>query len=87
MVPIFVGRLSIVKVNQHVSQVLMQSVFYIVCSGCSVVRLRSLLILLTMVPTMPLSTSLVIGITLLMRCVLMRISAIVLIHRALLLVL
>ena len=90
VVAVFVGRFPVVQVDQHVGQVLMQSVFNVVGrTCCGVVRLRSLLVLLPMMSLMPMSlrSSLIRSIILLMGSVLMSISAIVLIHSTLFLIL
>ena len=71
VIPIFVGRLPIVQINQHVSQVLMQSVLNIVCRACRrIVRLRSLLLLILLLLLL-LSTILlcVVSGSMLMRCI------------------
>lgn len=90
MVAVFVGRFTVVQVDQHIGQVLVQSVLYVVSrTCCGVVRLRSLLVLLTMMSlmSMSLSISLIRSIILLMGSMLMSISAIVLIHSTLFLIL
>lgn len=91
MVAVFVGRFPVVQVDQHICQILVQSVFYVVISltCCGVVRLRSLLVLLAMMSliSMSLSISLIRRIILLMGSMLVSISAIVLIHSTLFLIL